>query len=307
MKQNQTSRVSDRGVTYDDFVKLTGGSLITAYELMAGYYGAVQRSIQTQRLIRTCPKCGGRMLFRALDPAQNPKHYTGVWSCIDEYVEPDVDQCTYEEFVTDDHATVLKMFGVVIPHDAPLIDLEEQESGRIGKPTAGADYLYELKLAGIYQRQPRKSEFAQWLPDWVRRRCPQCGGALVFYPTHDNKAGKTGVFACPSGWESEFPDDWCGYEEVVDAPIEELFTEYYRRAVTRQDACRQLLMKSCPLCGNRLYPRPIEENASGWKTRWICTSGFQQDDPDGLCGYEELSKETIGSYIKQLNKMIAEG
>lgn len=304
--QQTTSRASDRRVTLEDFVKLTGGSIENAYDLLVGYFGARQRSIRSDILVRTCPKCGGRMTFLGLDPKSNPNGYTGVWSCFDEYDEDGVEQCVYEEFTTESHKAIATKYGVPEQYNAPLIDIEEISKGRLVE-NERSDLLFEKALAGIYAQMPRKSQFTNILPDWVRRRCPKCGNALVFYPARENKSGKTGVFACPTGWDNEDPSTWCGFEEVVDTPLDQLFVEYYHRAVDRREAARGLLLKSCPLCGNRLLPRPLEENSKGWKTRWICPTGFNSDSPTALCGYEELSTETVGSYIKKLNKMIAEG
>lgn len=308
MTQHQTSRVSDRTITREDFRNLTGGSIDTAYDLLVGYYGAMQKSIRNHYIFKTCPKCGGRMNFRPLDSAKNPNGYTGVWSCYDMFEEEGVVQCTYEEFTKESHQDILGVYGIEIPKTAPLVPEEALDGKKTDDNDVTGNYIHELSLAAIYEKIPRESQFSHILPDWVRRRCPKCGNGLLFYQAKDNTAGKTGIFACPTGWaESEDPDDWCGYEEVVDTPVDELFAEYYHRAVTRQEAATSLLLRSCPLCGNRLMPRPIESNDRGWKTRWVCPSGFQHDDPDALCGYEELSTESIGSYLKSLNKMIAEG
>lgn len=290
-----TSRASK--FSLEDFKKMTGGSIERAYEILGGYAAQALASSVRGQLQRPCPKCNKFLQFF---PIKDSKlGYTGRWVCSDQTGEP-IDWCGYEEFVTDSLESIADRYAVVVPEETTVIPAAMTAS------ETGTPAMREHFFAAIYPNIPRRSKFAQTIPDWARRRCPQCGTPMVFYPVIDSDKA-TGVFACPNGWNtSEDPEDWCGYEEIVNTPVKELFDEYYARSPTKLHAAASLLLKECPRCGDYLVPRPVEVNDNGWKTRWICQRGFTKDDPEQLCGYEELSTETIGSYINAVNKIIAE-
>lgn len=62
--------------------------------------------------------------------------------------------------------------------------------------------------------------------------------------------------------------------------------------------------KRCPKCGAVLMFMPIDEpegpkNRKGYKGRWYCVSGWAEDDPTKICGYEAFTTKHINYYFKK--------
>ena len=49
----------------------------------------------------------------------------------------------------------------------------------------------------------------------------------------------------------------------------------------------------CPLCGKELFGKRLPKNDRGWIARIFCTGGWDEDNPEGICGYELLTTMTI--------------
>ena len=63
--------------------------------------------------------------------------------------------------------------------------------------------------------------------------------------------------------------------------------------------------KKCPECGQILALAPVMEpegpaNSKGYKSIWYCTRGYEQDDPEKLCGYHSFSHLTLNKIFKKM-------
>lgn len=293
LQRQQEAYHANRFLTYEGFLKLTGGSLKNAYDILGGYFNMAIAAYKRHVIQKTCPACGGVLQYQMFPEPLTRGNVgaTARWSCAG-------DTCVYEEYEYASPEVIFNTYAKPIS-EAAYISLKDD--------LADDDFYYNTTIASIYNGPPISSNRPKQVPDWVRRKCPKCGTGLLFYPSHQNKSGVTGVFACPNGWaDNDDPETWCGYEEIVTTPIEDLFREYYSRTSTKAEAARGLLRKECPLCGADLIVRPVENNARGIKTRWYCPTGFNYDDPDALCGYEEFSTEPISTFIKSINKYFAD-
>lgn len=63
--------------------------------------------------------------------------------------------------------------------------------------------------------------------------------------------------------------------------------------------------KRCPDCGQVLTIMPIRDpegpsNRKGYKSAWVCTKGWHQDDPDKFCGYHSFSTLTMQKILKKM-------
>ena len=68
-------------------------------------------------------------------------------------------------------------------------------------------------------------------------------------------------------------------------------------ARNRQKKISELYRKKaprCPDCGSILRLAQIPyENKNKYKSRWFCVTGYDSDDPNGICGFEILNKEDM--------------
>lgn len=66
----------------------------------------------------------------------------------------------------------------------------------------------------------------------------------------------------------------------------------------------QKMARRCPRCGATLNFAPINApegpgNVKGYKGRWYCITGWSEDDPENICGYEAFTHKTLNYYLKK--------
>jgi len=63
--------------------------------------------------------------------------------------------------------------------------------------------------------------------------------------------------------------------------------------------------KKCPQCGELLGLKPIvsppgPSNVKGYRSLWYCQTGWREDNPEGICGYESYSMQSMNKVFKKM-------
>ena len=65
---------------------------------------------------------------------------------------------------------------------------------------------------------------------------------------------------------------------------------------------------ACPECGAPLAPpntlcgKGHPSNKKGWSCKWYCITGWDEDEPSGICGWEKYTHENAADEIKKLKE-----